>query len=79
MDCNIGFDPRADLARADNTVVHSYAGGLMVGFGNPYEFRPEGSRRPGFHLDLMFPGMDIDLDGVPFVRQGMFTPESGVA
>ena len=34
MDCNIGFDPRGDLMSADNTVVHSYAGGMMIGFGN---------------------------------------------
>jgi hypothetical protein len=72
MDCNIGFDPRAELAWADNTVVHSFAGGVMVGIGNPYEFRPGGSHRPGYHLDLMFPDVDVDLDEAPFVRSGVF-------
>jgi hypothetical protein len=78
MDCNVGFDPRAELDWADNTVVHSFAGGLMIGFGNPYEYRPEGSHRPGFHLDLMFRDLDVDLDDIPFIRHGRFTPESGV-
>jgi leucyl aminopeptidase (aminopeptidase T) len=78
MDCNIGFDPRAEIRWADNTVVHSFAGGLMIGFGNPYEYRPEGSRRPGYHLDLMFPELDVDLDDIPFIRDGRFTPQSGV-
>jgi hypothetical protein len=78
MDCDIGFDPRADLQWADNTVVHSHAGGVMIGMGNPYEYRPEGSRRPGCHLDLMFPNRDVDLDDIPFIRGGQFTPESGV-
>jgi hypothetical protein len=77
MDCNIGFDPRADLAWADNTVVHSFAGGVMIGFGNPYQYRPEGSHRPGYHLDLMFPGVDVDLDETPFIRAGSFVPEAG--
>lgn len=76
MDCNIGFDPRADLAWADNTVVHSFAGGIMVGIGNPYEYRPGGSHRPGFHLDLMFPGVDVELDGAPFIRSGVFVSEA---
>ncbi len=35
MDCNIGFDPRAELAWADNTVVHSFAGGIMIGMAGP--------------------------------------------
>jgi hypothetical protein len=78
MDCNIGFDPRADLAWADNTVVHSFAGGIMIGIGNPYEYRPEGSHRPGYHLDLMFPGVDVDLDDMPFIRAGAFAPEAGI-
>jgi hypothetical protein len=78
MDCNIGFDPRADLRWADNTVVHSHAGGVMIGIGNPYQYHPEGSHRPGYHLDLMSPGVDLDLDGAPFLRGGDFTPESGV-
>jgi hypothetical protein len=78
MDCNIGFDPRAELAWADNTVVHSYAGGIMIGFGNPYQYRPEGSHRPGYHLDLMFPGVDVDLDETPFIRAGSFVPEAGI-
>jgi hypothetical protein len=78
MDCNIGFDPRADLAWADNTVVHSFAGGIMIGFGNPYEYRPEGSHRPGYHLDLMFPGVDVDLDDMPFIRAGVFAREAGI-
>jgi hypothetical protein len=78
MDCNIGFDPRAELAWADNTVVHSYAGGIMIGFGNPYQYRPEGSHCPGYHLDLMFPGVDIDLDETPFIRAGSFVPEAGI-
>lgn len=72
MDCNIGFDPRAKLAWADNTVVHSHAGGVMIGFGNPYQYRPEGSRRSGYHLDLMFSGADVDLDDVAFIRSGRF-------
>ena len=78
MDCNIGFDPRADLAWADNTVVHSFAGGIMIGFGNPYQYRPEGSHRPGYHLDLMFPGVDVDLDETPFIRAGAFVPDAGI-
>lgn len=78
MDCNLGFDPRADLAWADNTVVHSFAGGIMIGFGNPYQYRPEGSHRPGYHLDLMFPGIDVDLDETPFVRAGSFVVEAGI-
>jgi hypothetical protein len=78
MDCNIGFDPRADLTSADNTVVHSFAGGIMVGFGNPYTYRPEGSHRPGYHLDLMFPGVDVDLDETPFIRAGDFVPDTGI-
>ncbi len=78
MDCNIGFDPRADLAWADNTVVHSFAGGIMIGFGNPYQFRPEGSHRPGYHLDLMFSGVDVDLDEAPFIRAGSFVPDVGI-
>jgi hypothetical protein len=78
MDCNVGFDPRADLAWADNTVVHSYAGGVMIGIGNPYEYRPAGSRRPGHHLDLMFPGVDVDLDGIPFICAGTFVADSGM-
>ena len=78
MDCNIGFDPRADLAWADNTVVHSFAGGIMIGFGNPYQYRPEGSHRPGYHLDLMFPSVDVDLDETPFIRAGLFVPDAGV-
>jgi hypothetical protein len=78
MDCNIGFDPRADLAWADNTVVHSFAGGVMIGMGRPYEYRPQGSHRPGYHLDLMFPGVDVDLDDTPFIRGGQFVPESGI-
>jgi hypothetical protein len=77
MDCNVGFDPRADLAWADNTVIHSYSGGTMIGIGNPYEYRPEGSRRPGYHLDLMFPRVDVDLDEAPFIRAGVFVPETG--
>ena len=76
MDGNVGFDPRAELDWADNTVVHSFAGGLMIGFGNPYEYRPQGSRRPGFHLDLMFRDLDVDLDGVPFIRHGRITSQS---
>jgi hypothetical protein len=76
MDCNIGFDPRADLAWADNTVVHSFAGGVMVGAGNPYQHRPGGSHRPGYHLDLMFPGVDADLDGVSFIKAGSFVSET---
>jgi hypothetical protein len=78
MDCNIGFDPRAELAWADNTVVHSFAGGIMIGFGNPYQYRPEGSHRPGYHLDLMFPGVDVDLDETPFIRAGSFAPDAGI-
>ncbi len=78
MDCNVGFDPRADLAWADNTVVHSFAGGVMIGIGNPYEYRPGGSRRSGYHLDLMFPGVDVDLDDLPFIRAGAFVPEAGI-
>jgi hypothetical protein len=78
MDCNIGFDPRGNLATADNTVVHSFAGSIMFGIGRPYDFRPAGSHRPGFHLDLMLPGADVDLDDLPFIRGGAFTPESGV-
>jgi hypothetical protein len=78
MDCNVGFDPRADLAWADNTVIHSFAGGIMIGIGNPYEYRPDGSRRPGYHLDLMFPGVDVDLDDMPFIRAGAFAPEAGI-
>lgn len=72
MDCNVGCDPRADLAWADNTAVHSFAGGVMVGIGSPYEYRPAGSHRPGYHLDLMFPGVDFDLDDRPFIRGGRF-------
>ena len=78
MDCNVGFDPRADLAWADNTVIHSFAGGIMVGIGNPYEYRPDGSHRPGYHLDLMFPGVDVDLDDMPFIRAGAFAPAAGI-
>jgi hypothetical protein len=78
MDCNIGFDPRAELAWADNTVVHSFAGGIMIGFGNPYQYRAEGSHRPGYHLDLMFPGVDVDLDETPFIRAGSFMPDAGI-
>jgi hypothetical protein len=78
MDCNIGSDPRADLAWADNTVVHSFAGGIMIGFGNPYQYRPEGSHRPGYHLDLMFPGVDVDLDETSFIRAGSFVVEAGI-
>jgi hypothetical protein len=78
MDCNFGFDPRAELAWADNTVVHSFAGGIMIGFGNPYQYRPEGSHRPGYHLDLMFPGVDVDLDETPFIRAGAFVPDAGI-
>ena len=76
MDCNIGFDPRAELARADNTVVHSYAGGIMIGIGRPYEYRTHGSHRAGFHLDLMFPAVDVDLDERPFICTGRLVPES---
>ncbi|MFN8589931.1 MAG: hypothetical protein U0031_00630 [Thermomicrobiales bacterium] len=72
MDCNIGCDPRAELDWADNSVVHSFSGGVMIGIASPYEYRPEGSHRPGFHLDLMFPGTDVDLDGEPFIRSGTF-------
>jgi hypothetical protein len=75
MDCNVGCDPRADLARADNTVVHSFAGGVMIGIGSPYEYRPAGSHRPGYHLDLMFPGVDVDLDDRPFIRTGRFVEQ----
>jgi len=78
MDCNVGFDPRAELVWADNTVIHSYNGGTMIGIGNPYEYRPEGSRRPGYHLDLMFPRVDVDLDEAPFIRAGVFVPETGI-
>jgi hypothetical protein len=78
MDCNIGFDPRADLAWADNTVVHSFASGIMIGFGNPYQYRPEGSLRPGYHLDLMFPSVDVALDATPFIRAGAFVPDAGL-
>ena len=78
MDCNIGCDPRADLRWADNSVVHSYAGGVMIGIGNPYQYRREGSYRPGYHLDLMSPGVAVDLDERPFLRGGHFVPESGV-
>lgn len=72
MDCNIGFDPRAELTWADNTVVHAYAGGIMIGMANPYTYRPNGSHRPGYHLDLMFPGLTVDLDDQPFLRAGGF-------
>jgi hypothetical protein len=78
VDCNLGFDPRGDLSYADNTVVHSYDGGIMFGIGLPYEYRPEGSRKPGFHLDLMLPGADVDLDDRPFIRGGKYTKQSGV-
>jgi hypothetical protein len=78
MDCNVGFDPRAELVWADNTVVHSFAGGVMVGMGRPYEYRSQGSHRPGYHLDLMFPELDVDLDGRPFIRAGQFVSESGI-
>jgi hypothetical protein len=78
MDCNIGFDPRADLAWADNTVVHSFAGGIMIGIGSPYQYRSEGSHRPGYHLDLMFPGVDVDLDETPFIQAGAFVPDVGI-
>jgi hypothetical protein len=78
MDCNIGFDPRADLAWADNTVVHSYAGSIMIGIARPYEYRPQGSHRPGYHLDLMFPSVDVDIDDTPFIRGGHFVPESAI-
>jgi len=78
MDCNVGFDPRSELASADNTVVHSYADGIMIGIGNPYEYRPDGSYRPGYHLDLMFPGVDVDLDDMPFIRAGAFASEAGI-
>ena len=66
------------LAWADNTVVHSFAGGIMIGFGNPYQYRPEGSHRPGYHLDLMFPGVDVDLDETTFIRAGSFVVEAGI-
>jgi hypothetical protein len=78
MDCNIGLDPRAELAWADNTVVHSFAGGVMVGMGNPYQYRPEGSHRPGYHLDLMFSGVDVDVDDMPLARGGAFSAEAGI-
>ncbi len=70
MDCNLGFDPRGNLSEGDNMVVHCYAGGIMIGIGSPYEYRAEGSRKPGFHLDLLFTGCDVDLDGRPFLRVG---------
>lgn len=70
MDCNLGFDPRGDLAAADNQVIHCYAGGVMIGIGSPYEFRPEGSLRPNHHLDLLFTDCDVLLDGVPIVERG---------
>ena len=76
MDCNVGFDPRADLHWADNTVVHSFAGGVMIGIGNPYTYRPEGSHRPGYHLDLMCPSVDVDLDGDAFIRGGRFVADT---
>jgi hypothetical protein len=63
MDCNFGFDPRGELATADNTVVHSFAGGVMFGIGDPYEYRAGGSRRAGYHLDLMLPACAVELDG----------------
>lgn len=72
MDCNIGFDPRAELSWADNTVIHAYAGGIMIGIANPYTYRHNGSHRPGYHLDLMFPGLTVDLDDQPFLRAGGF-------
>lgn len=70
MDCNVGFDPRGDLAAADNMTVHCYAGGIMIGIGSPYEERPGGSLRPGYHLDVLFTGCDVALDGVRLVAGG---------
>ena len=34
MDCNVGFDPRADLAGAGNRGIF-LCGGIMIGIGNP--------------------------------------------
>lgn len=76
MDCNLGFDPRGYLAAADNQVIHCAAGGIMIGIGSPYEYRPEGSLRPNHHLDLLFTGCDVLLDGLPIIEQGrMIVPE----
>ncbi|MGI9252455.1 MAG: hypothetical protein ACR2J8_01810, partial [Thermomicrobiales bacterium] len=72
MDCNIGCDPRLDPAWGDNSTIHSVLGGFMVGIGNPYEWRPDGSHRPGHHLDLLLPGVDVDLDDEPLLRGGTF-------
>jgi|GEM_PF-5699436 len=72
MDCNIVFDPRGILEEADNLVVHCYQGGIMIGIGSPYEFRAEGSLKPGYHLDLLFTDCDVDLDGAPLLSMGTF-------
>jgi hypothetical protein len=78
MDCNFGLDPRCNLELADNLAIHCAEGGIMIGIGRPYEERPEGARKPGYHLDLKLAGTDVDLDGRPFIRGGRYTAESGV-
>jgi 2,5-dihydroxypyridine 5,6-dioxygenase len=73
-----GFDPRCDVNNFDLAAWESYEGGVLVAFGANNTPTLQGSHGSKGHMDGILFNATLQIDDVVILRDGEFTPESGL-
>ena len=74
-----GIDHRAKLHPPDPIGAESMLGGVNFAFGSNTIPQLQGENPSPAHIDFVLVGCDVEVDGVKVLKEGIFTPESGMA
>lgn len=74
-----GTDHRGTFHPPDPVGAESMLGGINLAFGSNTIPQLKGANPSPAHIDFVLAGCDVEVDGVKALKEGVFTPESGLA